>query len=251
MIRWRRHGFTAAGLVIGFGLIWAVPASWASTVSVRESSGGFPELRYRAGPGEGNQVTIGVGTSLQNQAMIDDSASLVPGMGCEPGSGPNTAVCEIGTEVLRHVVVDLGDRDDRLDYVVSQSSTNPFATELRDGPGRDRVDASGWRVTLVNGPGDDDLRCRDSDSCLAPTGQVPGVGRVTGSGNDRIEGTSGPDRLMGGLGDDRLFGLRGNDRLYGGPGRDRLYGGPGNDRLSGGSGADHLFGGSGIDVLIP
>jgi Ca2+-binding RTX toxin-like protein len=218
----------------------------ASTVSVPTGS---TRLEYVADPGEVNDLSVLVAVNFQNEAFIDDSEAVNPGDGCRRGSDATQAICEIGTETLSFVRIDLGDGDDHLIYRVSQAATNPLGDLVLDGPGDDRVQLDSYTGRAANGPGNDTFVC--VSACSVLTGSVSGAGNVSGGGNDRLLGGPAADRLMGGSGRDTIFGGRGNDRLYGGAANDRLYGQAGNDWLFGGPGADVLSGGSGTNHLFP
>jgi hypothetical protein len=245
--------FIAVGAMLA--ALFALPGpAGASTVS-KGSAGCSPQpncndeaVRYSAGPGEANTVTISTGSPVQNVAYIKDSVPITPGEGCQRGSGPSSqtdtgdsdpkkAWCFITEDFSGTVVAELRDGNDSLDL---------RATGLQwvlDGSGNDRVESAS---TTINGPGDDVFTCDQSDEteCEVLTGKVKGVAfYVPGLGDDRIYGNDHPDRLMGGAGNDRISGRGGNDRLYGGAGADVLFGGGGFDRLFGG-------GGPGVDRLV-
>jgi Ca2+-binding RTX toxin-like protein len=225
----------------------AIPAAApASTVSVPSGS---TRQEYRAAPGERNDLSIGVAVNFQNEAFVDDSVPIAPGNGCRRVGDGTQAVCEIGTETLSFVRIDLGDRNDALLYRVSQATTNPFPDLVLDGPGADRVTVDSWRTTAANGPGADVFTCLSA--CAVLTGRVAGAGTVSGAGDDRLYGSAEADRLMGGTGADRAYGGAGPDRLFGGAGPDRLFGQAGNDWLYGGPGPDLLSGGTGSNRLLP
>lgn len=80
---------------------------------------------------------------------------------------------------------------------------------------------------------------------------ITGFERVrTGSGNDRLTGTTKADVLNAGDGTNVLSGLGGADRLLGGAlSANTMNGGSGNDRLTGGDRGDSLTGSDGDDVL--
>ncbi len=85
---------------------------------------------------------------------------------------------------------------------------------------------------------------------------------TSGSGNDRLVGSSagnwfesgaGNDVVLGGAGDDSITGgfgaTSGNDSLSGGTGEDSISGGEGNDSIDGGAGEDALYGDEGNDTV--
>jgi Ca2+-binding RTX toxin-like protein len=243
-----RRAAKPAMLLAAVVAAWLVPPAQGSTVRVVDV-GGRPQLQYVAAPGERNDLRLYVPYRVQNIALVQDAVTLTPGVGCRRSPvGRTTAECEIGTETLSFVRVDLGDRNDQVGYHVSAGTTNPFPDLILDGPGDDRVVLeSPWTARAANGPGADRFFCYDA--CRVLTGPVPGVGSVSGSGDDQLLGSAGRDLLMGGRGNDRIYGRGQNDRLDGGPDDDRLFGNAGNDRLYGRAGDDTLFGGPGVDFL--
>ena len=226
-------------LATALAALLALPA--AADASGVTSEGN--ELRYSAGPGETNAVTISIGTEFQNVAKIQDSVPIAPGTDCQQGSGPNEVTCFVTEDFAGTTVVELRDGNDSVSYSANGASVGGAVLRVLDGSGDDRVTGGSPEDTFVNGPGNDVLTCSGDTACKVLTGKVPGVAfYVPGLGDDRISGTVDADRLMGGAGNDRISGGAGNDRLYGGAGADVLNGGPGTDRLFGG-------GGPGQDVL--
>ncbi len=109
--------------------------------------------------------------------------------------------------------------------------------------------------SFTSGSGNDRLVGSSADNSFdAGPGNDVVVG---GAGDDSINGgygvTSGNDTLSGGTGDDGISGSEGNDSIDGGAGEDNLYGDEGNDTVKGGAGDDNIQEGSvatGSDLLI-
>jgi Ca2+-binding RTX toxin-like protein len=72
----------------------------------------------------------------------------------------------------------------------------------------------------------------------------------SGSGDDRITGSSAINTFRGGDGDDDLDGGTGDDQLFGGGGDDVLTGSAGTDRLNGEDGNDTLFARDGTTDIL-
>lgn len=242
-----RAGRSLLWCVLGLTAALALPSGAAASTVGRVFVPTGDGFDYQAGPGETNHVTIGVGIDRQGEATIQDTVPVTAEAGCHTGANAESAVCPIGVENVGLVTIDLGDANDTLSYSASGSTTNPFVTEVFDGPGNDTVRAgSPYGVTFVNGPGNDILRVLsqpgDAGSRVVAGRLVPGIGHVSGSGADAIYGGLGNDSLNGGIGNDRLYGGRGNDHIRGGPGNDRIHGGPGLDHMFGGGGHDRIGG---------
>ncbi len=140
-----------------------------------------------------------------------------------------------------HDVVELGSGDDYVRVGGGQESFD-------GGSGTDYIsyyDSTGG-ITI-------DLAANTVSGSWGANDQVRNFESVSGSGtgNDRLYGTSGQNKLKGFGGDDRLYGRGGDDKLYGGAGEDRFDGGAGMDTLHGGAGADtfHFDHGEDHDVI--
>ena len=155
-------------LVIAFGLL-AAPARGATV----DASGGT--LRYVAGAGEANAVTITPGAGIVTVDEASPTTLLGVGSGCS-SAGPGRATCS--TTGLAQLSIDLGDGNDTL------TSTSTLPASVADGPGNDVVALGAGNDTLIGAPGDDRLDA--------------------GAGNDTFTdaGGAGADVLIGGAGTD-------------------------------------------------
>lgn len=146
---------------------------------------------------------------------------------------------------------------------------DPQADTISCGPGRDLVD--GDHTDLV--ADDCELVVRSNSIGLTSGADTfagfrpnltiigrAGNDRISGMGNDQLEGNSGDDLLRagpfgqnsvrGGSGDDVLVGHSGDEYMAGGYGRDRINGRGDKDRIDGGAGRDLLSGGAGNDRIV-
>ncbi|HEY1277065.1 MAG TPA: calcium-binding protein [Thermoleophilaceae bacterium] len=189
----------------------ALPAS-AQASSVGLSGGA--ELRYDAGAGEANAVTISRGALVYT--IDDPGVAITPTAPCAAVDA-DTATCP--APAVQQITVSLDDGND--------------AGTI--GPSVSLVD-----VSLRGGPGDDRLTGSDAnDDFLAGE-----------AGADTLAAVGGNDRLSGGDGDDTADGGNGSDFFDGGAGADTTRGGPGDDTLDAGTtadGPDALSGGPGDD----
>jgi Ca2+-binding RTX toxin-like protein len=134
------------------------------------------------------------------------------------------------------------------------------------GSGNDYVRVGGGAESFDGGSGSDYISYYDSSNGInidLAADTVSGSWAVndtianfesasgSGTGDDRMYGTSGSNTLKGFGGDDKLYGRSGDDKLYGGSGSDRFDGGAGTDQLWGGADADtfHLDFGEGHDII--
>lgn len=117
-------------------------------------------------------------------------------------------------------------------------SSFSFADVFIGGPGSDTVDfgstSSPVFVTFDNKANDGALNERDN-----VRSDVENI--ISGSGNDKLTGSSAANLFRAGGGDDQISGGAGNDKLYGGPGDDKIIGGPGSDSVFGEMGADTML----------
>ena len=188
--------------------LYALPADSRAAGAQTFVSGPKHEVRYKAAPGEPNQLLVQVSTTSRMVRFTDNGASVSPGPGCE-GVSANVVDCRIPTRV-RLVQVDLGDGDDRVHAV----TPNPQAAQVnvRGGQGHDVLRGDGpTRFDFGGGDGPDTL--------------------IGGAGPDVLRGGLGQDVLDGRAGDDLLIGDQGPDVLKGRLGVDRLFGGEGRDKL--------------------
>ena len=121
---------------------------------------------------------------------------------------------------------------------------------LRGGLGDDTLIGGAGNDTLEDGSGDDTLDGGAGSDLLSGgdgSDEIKGGANPEGS-VDRLGGGDGDDHLDGGAGDDVLFGDRDAVSLrLSGVGNDHLEGDGGNDLLNGDGGDDELTGGSGQD----
>lgn len=117
-------------------------------------------------------------------------------------------------------------------------SSQSFPDVFIGGPGSDTADFSATSspvfVTFDNKANDGALNERDN-----VRDDVENV--LSGSGNDKLVGSSAANLFRAGGGDDNLSGGAGNDKLYGGPGDDRILAGAGSDSVFGEMGADTML----------
>jgi hypothetical protein len=230
----------------------AVPsAAMAATVTIR-ASGYENEVRYRAEPGERNDLRAEY-DNTEATVTLTDPGSTVRAIGaCDP-LGDHAAVCRPpprdsspavpASRFVDRIRAVLGDGDDRVNSTGASLATHLGAF---GGPGDDVLGGDAGGDTLDGGDGRD---------------RVDG-----GEGNDVLRGGPGPDVLDGGPGRDETS-YRGraqailvdlaDARPDGAPGeRDRLKGfevvtgGRGDDRLAGDAADNVLDGGSGRNLLI-
>jgi Ca2+-binding RTX toxin-like protein len=217
------------------------------------------KLVYTAAPGETNRVAL----SDQGDALrVDDLGALIfssdnPTDTFSCAAAAHTALCQ---GWYFGVLATLGDGNDTLRNL---DTAKVPGGEVDGGAGDDRLD--GGSLTVIGGPGADDLRGR------ADYGASPGPVSVTfdDNANDGVRGehdnTHGPsadgstfaDSLTGNAGDNYLSGDAGADLIRGGSGSDVLYGdgafyaptADGGDTLVGGPGLDYFYGEGGDDVI--
>lgn len=196
--------------------------SAAATVEV-----GPDGVVYRAAPHEINDVTMrDAGPVPPRRSVVEASARLIVGPGCDPGAPILCSDLSHHKDVLR-----LGDRNDRASYFSNFADSYVYGEA-----GDDDFLSGGSTAYGYGGPGNDGVRVSSNGGSYA----------WGGPGNDVLEGIGKSDLLRGGTGNDVL-------RVIG-VGPENAYGGPGNDRLElggGGTFADsHARGGSGNDTLI-
>jgi len=253
----------------GRGRLVAVAALVACVVSAPAQAGTvvFEDVvTFRAAPGEQNDLRItesegGVFTIVDSVPLTTSDCDQVD---------PFTAVCTF--EYGIGVAAELGDLDDSavidafwIDRVEGGDgadtitvSGGPGVSDVRGGPGDDRlVDTGRKGQRLHGGSGDDTLVSRTRRTRMEGRGgdDVLDARRGTravavgGPGDDRLLGSPSFDQLFGGPGQDLLSGKARGDLLGGGPGNDVVFGGRGRDRIRGARGHDRLFGGSHRDVV--
>jgi N-acetylglucosamine-6-sulfatase len=201
-------------------------------------------LRFDAGPGVGNRVTL---SGLDGSWFVaDEGAPVVAGAGCEqvgvarvrcPQSGITRSVLRSGdmddTIVTSGAVIDVsleGEAgNDRL-------TTNSGSDDLRGGAGNDVLDGGRaadifdggtGRDTVtyarravsqpvdvdVDGAAGDDGGAKDGPAGSRDTVSASVENVTGGSGPDLLTGNDGPNALIGGGGADQLSGLAGDDTI--------------------------------------
>ena len=211
----------------------------AGTLSSRATTDGdepILEIRFTASDRERNRLIVDV---RGQQVVVEDKYVIAAGGVCMQ-TAPTRARCPLDATDATRVMVDTGDRDDRIKLRGTLDMEHPDRLlrdeegvdccggdnygQLAGGPGEDLISGA---ATQRGGPGDDVLR--------GP--RVHG-----GQGNDRLTATDwNPDgitnTLIGGAGRDMMLGGRGDDLLYPALGEpiaasDVVVGGPGDDTLS-------------------
>lgn len=219
------------------GLCLMIPVSSASAFTLQQVGS---ELRFTAGAGEVNAVTV----SLQDPSTlsISDGGALLTGpapAGCTD-EGAGSVTCDRGGRAAVTVLTGDGDDTATVDgtglatVIDGGDGTDQLfgaaaADDLRGGAGNDLIDGGDGDDRLDGGPGDDQL--------------------AAGAGNDSADGGDGADSIAGDLGADALDGGAGDDDLAGGAGADTIVGGEGANRIAGDEDTDLLVGGSGPDVI--
>jgi Ca2+-binding RTX toxin-like protein len=220
------------------------------------ASGSYAQVRLQqvslaAFPNEANKVVV---SAAGNQVTFQDSAGVRVGDGCEQ-LAPDTARCSVDQSLS----VFTGDGNDT---VVFDPSADEYALThvgggwVDGGPGNDVIDVGDTRgarpgngVTLVGGPGADDLSGRGALVDYSSVRSGPVEVTLDGIANDgnlddesagrrdnvaagvSVKGTDFGDRLVGDDADNVLRGGLGDDRITGGRGRDALSGENANDTI--------------------
>jgi hypothetical protein len=280
-----------AAVVLGFA---ATPAD-ASTLTLGTESGGLPggdppsltttAVRYRAEPGEANDLRISIGAAYR-LSVVDSGATIAAPAGCKQ-SDAHRVTCTTPTPVTS-LDVGTGDRDDVVaadvhegPHVFAHVATgagNDTATlegailgYLNGGGGDDVLSGGDEPDQFTGGPGSDNLdggsgidwvRYDDHAQPVAvdlAAGRGGGAGErdqlarfesvAGGSAGDALAGDDSSNQLIGGGGSDVISGRDGSDVLTGGLGNDSLIAGAGDDTLFGQAGRDLLFGGAGYDQV--
>jgi Ca2+-binding RTX toxin-like protein len=238
-------------------------------------------IRYRAAPGERNDVTLpgGAGGVL----IRDEGAPLQPGRGCETVD-EHTVRCRHEQDAVSFLTyVDLGDVADRFgatestalvdggsgdDALHGSRLTGGDGDDLLTGTGgqdglhgaggRDVLSAGAGNDTLSGGPGPDTLEGGDGVDLVTYEGRPePLVVDLHDPGPDGAEGEgdtlSGFENVMGGAESDVLRGTDGPNDIEGGgvsnPNGDTIDGRGGDDELTGTKALDRIAGGSGDDEI--
>lgn len=237
---------------VALATVAVMSAAPAAATTVRAGAERFEVV---GDPGQVNDLTINYDIDRSMVSVFDRLHNLnvqIEGGGPCSTTDSRQTECPFPAGTSRpRFRIDLGDRNDQLSIQAPRASPEIYAgagldTEVRDGPGDDRVFSVPTLTKYVNGPGNDVLRGAASTT--------PGGGNdsITGTvGPDTLDGGAGRDTIRGGNGADTIRGGSGPDRLFGEGGRDRLFGGPGNDFLRGGPALDLLSGGPGRNTRIP
>jgi hypothetical protein len=223
-------------------------------------------LRYQAGNGERNRVTIDVD---ERGATIVDAAGIRPGRGCRltPGTGRREVRCRfrglggLGAVDERDEVrvrARLGARRDsvvvRGDFPGSPEWGTVSIVTLEGGPGPDRLGAGADEGVFVGGRGDDRMVGGPGvDSFVEGRGYgsdtFSGGGQPLLSDGDRVAYGRRTRGIVADLAGDRDDGERGERDLIGAD-VESILGGRGSDRLTGNGEANGLSGGGGrFDVI--
>ena len=241
-------------IVLAVAVLAGPAPAAASTVEVRDRPG--PVIRYVAGPGEHNDVSLtGIENAWPSAYYVRDAgATISTGPGCV-ALDAHTAVCSAPGGAMYRAAVRLGDGDDVLrpggiDIVRANGGDGadrllggtggddldggPGADEIRGGEGLDDLHGgAGSDADVLDGGSDEDRLSYEGrtepltvdlsdpgvDGAAGEGDSILGIEDVTGgSGDDHVVGTDGPNRIDGGGGSDELVALAGNDLLRSGDG---------------------------------
>ena len=179
-------------------------------------------------------------TDASSGSITIESEAAISYTGLEPISDQLVAssnrIFEFADSDDEITVGDDGDNANGISRISSTSSSETVDFKM----------ASGGRITIRTGAGNDQVTASDLDPTVSSPMTIGGE-----SGNDTLDASAMtvPVTLNGGTGNDSLTGGGGNDLLNGQSGDDRVLGGAGDDNLLGGSGRDLLNGGGGNDRL--
>jgi Ca2+-binding RTX toxin-like protein len=238
----------------------------ANTDTVEYSIGGGPvAVTLDGAPGDGRPArgdNIGADVENVGGTAADDSLIGNDAQNFLNGGPGRDMLATAGDD-------DVVDAREFTDCGEGGSCPKPERDTISCGDGRDVVDGDSTDDVAA----DCELVVRDNNIFLTPgddefAGFRPNLGitggrgddRITGLGDDRLEGSSGNDVLRagpsgenivrGGSGNDEISGNRDSDTIAGGYGRDRIGGGPAKDSIDGGAGRDVLFGHQGNDRIV-
>lgn len=198
-------------------LLCAAPGAHAATVS-GELVDGRLELRFRAAPGEPNEMGV---VPHASGVRFAGSGPLMAGRHCLAVRDGDVR-CGPPPPGGLSVHVRTGDRDD---FVFARVAHIAIET-LRLGRGDDWARGNGY---MSGGRGRDDLRVVRG-AALFHGGRGEDV-LAGGRFRDLLDGGPGPDLAVGGRRFDEIVGGGGADQLVGGFGPDAIFAGPGNDRI--------------------
>jgi RTX calcium-binding nonapeptide repeat (4 copies) len=198
-------------------LLGAAPGAHAATVTGALVDGHL-EVRFRAAPGERNELRV---LPHESGVRFAGSVPVMPGDHCRAVS-ENDVICgppgPAGLDVRTHT-------GDGGDFVFTRIAGIAIEA-LHLGTGNDLARGNGF---VAGGPGKDDLRVI-AGGALFHGGTGPDV-LVGGRLRDLLDGGPGPDLAVGGRRFDEVVGGAGRDQLVGGFGPDAIFAGPGNDRI--------------------
>jgi Ca2+-binding RTX toxin-like protein len=223
-------------------------ASQAATVRV---TGGSNAVRYVAGPGESNDLTLtDIEDSWPTAYMVSDpGATITPGTGCVAVDA-HTAVCIAESGSMSNVRVALGDGDDVL-------HPQDAYTRADGGTGNDRLFGGSADDRLQGGAGTDEIRGGDGADVLVDgdPDATPGADILDGGpGSDWVsyETRALPVRVdLSDPGADGAAGeqdvLLGIENVHGGHGDDVLVGDDGGNQFNDEGGTNLMVGNAGVD----
>ena len=227
-------------------------ATLAATVRV---SGGSNALRYVAGAGENNDVTV---TEIENSwpsafVVSDPGATIAVGSGCVSVNA-HTAACIARSGSMYNARVELGDGDDVMHPTTAMMRIDggPGSDRLFGGDSDDHLNGGGGADEIHGGDGDDELSDGDSDDAAGPDVLDGGPGddwvsyelraaslRVDIS-DPRPDGATGEDDLL--IDIENVHSGRGDDLLVGDDGSNWFNDEGGTNRMIGKAGADQFRG---------
>jgi Ca2+-binding RTX toxin-like protein len=195
--------------LVATAAVMALPVN-AFAATAKLDASGF--LRYRAAPGEANDVQISA--APETVTVTDQGTVIVAGEGCTQ-LDDHQVRC---SPALAYAYFVLGDLADNAELVDVSGGPN---IEILGSTGPDRLSTcADCGATLKGGPGDDVLQ----------------VGR-----GGELWGRRGDDVITGGWHDDRIFDGSGDDTIASGDGDDYLIAGGGGDTWDAGDGRDLLI----------
>ena len=279
----RRRGWSLVGAgALALALAALTPGfSAAAEVSVTETSP-YPRLRFEAGPGEANELTVVYGAGDPGHFAVDltdGGAAVSAGAGCSGGGATGVQVeCLVhryhaletypcGRDCVAPVPnsawyprlsISLGDGGSSFEAPEAPPAGEPpLPMYVAGGSGGDLIVTGNGDDAITPGSGVDAVHAGGgSDEVIAPAQPDgpdlydlgAGFGRADYSARTTpIELIEGSPALAGAPGEgDELPGL---NALRGGSGDDVLFAGAAVNRLEGGPGNDLLSGGAGDDHL--
>ena len=217
---------TAVLAAVTLELMLATVAA-AGTVSYQDGV-----FRYRAHPGQSNEVSFGFrpakadGTPGRLSGLATSPVTAGPGCSAAPSDvgQSHDILCLVTGARLPRYRLSLTARPDR----AMIAGDTPLRGVIYSGPGADTVDGSAWRI--YGGKGEDTLTGMrvhgGPGNDLLYTSFLAEAGRRSvlrgGAGDDRLSLWPGPGWAYGGPGNDVLRVSRHPDMLVGGPGRDLI-----------------------------